>query len=364
MTNRIQNEPAWLALIEQYKDNWELAAKELLDIELTPHQAKIINAIKNTGAKVTATTPHGIGETSIVAVISILQTILYSCSRTVVVSPAINDSRKTIIDYMFRYWERVTQKHPFLCNHFRMHPDKGLVHISETWGCVYITYCLNNEVSLAGFTGPHDLFIVINSAEISDRAHAVITGNLTNYDSRLLLLSKPSEREKGYFYDSHHRLAHSKNNPAGFFTAITLNTEDSPLVSEAYLEFKAKEFGGRNSDEYRRLILGKFPGIRELMEKSSVPRNMHFTMTDGSKWVVPTIVIAKHHAKHHAQKHNSSTLDWLKAYTIPLFSANHNAIAEWAKQIPWRDIAEEAFVEKLPRDMHEHCWLTSEKSFS
>ncbi|EOM5998923.1 hypothetical protein ACNCMX_005039, partial [Escherichia coli] len=95
MINRIQNESAWLALIERYKDNWELAAKELLDIELTPHQAKIINAIKNTGAKVTATTPHGIGETSIVAVISILQTILYSCSRTVVVSPAVNDSRET-----------------------------------------------------------------------------------------------------------------------------------------------------------------------------------------------------------------------------------------------------------------------------
>ncbi|MEW9717884.1 hypothetical protein AB3H31_00285 [Escherichia coli] len=71
MINRIQNESAWLALIERYKDNWELAAKELLDIELTPHQAKIINAIKNTGAKITATTPHGIGETSIVAVISI-----------------------------------------------------------------------------------------------------------------------------------------------------------------------------------------------------------------------------------------------------------------------------------------------------
>lgn len=63
-------------------------------------------------------------------------------------------------------------------------------------------------------------------------------------------------------------------------------------------------------------------------------------------------------------KHNSSTLDWLKAYTIPLFSANHNAIAEWAKQIPWQDVAEEAFVEKPPRDLHEHCWLTSEKSFS
>ena len=47
MINRIQNESAWLALIERYKDNWELAAKELLDIELTPHQAKIINAIKN-----------------------------------------------------------------------------------------------------------------------------------------------------------------------------------------------------------------------------------------------------------------------------------------------------------------------------
>lgn len=173
MTNRIQNEPAWLALIEQYKDNWELAAKELLDIELTPHQAKIINAIKNTGAKVTATTPHGIGETSIVAVISILQTILYSCSRTVVVSPAINDSRNNIIDYMCCYWAQVIKKHPFLGNHFKLHPEKGLVHISEAWGCVYLNYCLNNEESLAGFTGPHDLFIVINAAEISDRAHAV-----------------------------------------------------------------------------------------------------------------------------------------------------------------------------------------------
>ncbi|STJ32108.1 Uncharacterised protein [Escherichia coli] len=42
MTNRIQNEPAWLALIEQYKDNWELAAKELLDIELTLIKQKLL----------------------------------------------------------------------------------------------------------------------------------------------------------------------------------------------------------------------------------------------------------------------------------------------------------------------------------
>jgi len=27
-------------------------------------------------------------------------------------------------------------------------------------------------------------------------------------------------------------------------------------------------------------------------------------------------------------------------------------------------VAEEAFVEKPPRDLHEHWWLTSEKSFS
>ncbi len=40
MINRIQNESAWLALIERYKDNWELAAKELLDIELTTSSSK------------------------------------------------------------------------------------------------------------------------------------------------------------------------------------------------------------------------------------------------------------------------------------------------------------------------------------
>lgn len=61
------------------------------------------------------------------------------------------------------------------------------------------------------------------------------------------------------------------------------------------------------------------------------------------------------------QKHGVTTLEWLKSHTIPLFTADHNAIVEWAKTIPWEHVAEYAHMLKPPKDRHEISWLTAEK---
>ncbi|MCV5838114.1 hypothetical protein OFN62_34800, partial [Escherichia coli] len=84
-------------------------------------------------------------------------------------------------------------------------------------------------------------------------------------------------------------------------------------------------YGGRNSDDYRRMILGEFPGIREAVLESDMPKTMRFSMPDGSEWTMPLRVIAKHHAQHHAKKHGVTTLEWLKSHTIPLFTTDHIA---------------------------------------
>lgn len=40
--SNIYKDPRWLSLVEKYKDNWVLAAKELFDIDLSHQQQQIV----------------------------------------------------------------------------------------------------------------------------------------------------------------------------------------------------------------------------------------------------------------------------------------------------------------------------------
>ncbi|MGQ0416939.1 hypothetical protein ACT4UL_18240, partial [Bacillus sp. HC-TM] len=51
----------------------------------------------------------------------------------------------------------------------------------------------------------------------------------------------------GYFYDTHHKLAKRPGNPDGVYTAITLNSEESPLVTPEFIKMKLAEYGGRDN---------------------------------------------------------------------------------------------------------------------
>ncbi|WP_407236904.1 hypothetical protein [Escherichia coli] len=75
--SNIYKDPRWLSLVEKYKDNWVLAAKELFDIDLSHQQQQIVEAIQPNNAKATVTTPYGIGRPQVLAVISTLYTIMY-----------------------------------------------------------------------------------------------------------------------------------------------------------------------------------------------------------------------------------------------------------------------------------------------
>nr|DAH59123.1 MAG TPA: Terminase large subunit [Caudoviricetes sp.] len=357
--SNIYKDPRWLSLVEKYKDNWVLAAKELFDIDLSHQQQQIVEAIQPNNAKATVTTPHGIGRPQVLAVISTLYTIMYPDSRTVIVYPKSNACKKGIVAYVWQCWEALLKKQPFIIEYFKV-GDSGLM-FNEFWGMCFCNYRLNYEDSIAGHYADHLLFIIVDSAHISDRAYSIVWTSMTSGDSRILLTSIPSPEEIGFFYDSHHGRALAEDNPSGVYKAIKLSAEDSPFITQEYLDHFAERYGGRNSDDYRRMILGEFPGIREAVLESDMPKTMRFSMPDGSEWTMPLRVIAKHHAQHHAKKHGVTTLEWLKSHTIPLFTADHNAIVEWAKTIPWGNVAEYAHMLKPPKDRQEISWLTAEK---
>ncbi|MGC6746477.1 hypothetical protein ACP0HM_30140 [Escherichia coli] len=105
------------------------------------------------------------------------------------------------------------------------------------------------------------LYIIDEASGVSDKAFSVITGALTGKDNRILLLSQPT-RPSGYFYDSHHRLAIRPGNPDGLFTAIILNSEESPLVDAKFIRAKLAEYGGRDNPMYMIKYVVNFPNLK------------------------------------------------------------------------------------------------------
>lgn len=353
--------PEWRELVSKYSNDWVLAAEELMGVKLTHQQKLIVEAIQQKGSSVTVTTPKGIGQKTVMAIISILYTILMPESKTLIVSPRFYNCRRNVIQYISTYWDRVSKKKPFLEEYFKV-DGNGINHrYQEYWGCEIKPCRRNHEEDVAGYYAEHLLIIVAEAALAGDRLFSILRASLVSDDSRILLMSAPSEEEHGHFYDSHHGRAKTEENPCGIYTAIKLNAEDTPIISQSYLDKISEMYGGKNSDDYRRMVLGEFPGIREAVLESDMPKTMRFSMPDGSEWTVPLKVVARLHAQRHAKIRGVTTLEWLKSHTIPLFTADHNAIVEWAKTIPWQDVAEYAHMIKLPKDMHEISWLTAEK---
>ncbi len=252
----IYNDPRWLSLVEKYQDNWVLAAKELFNINLSHQQQQIVEAIQPNNAKATVTTPHGIGRAPVLAVISVLYTIMYPESRTVIVYPRADTCREGIVAYMRECWNALLKKHPFMKEYFKV-GDRGLM-FNKFWGTCFCSCRLNHEENIAGHYADHLLFIVVNAARISDQAYRIIRASMTSGDSRILLTSIPSHEKKGFFYDSHHSFARSELNPDGF-TSIKLSAVDSPIVTKKYLDSFVEIYGGRDGDDYRRMIHGEFP---------------------------------------------------------------------------------------------------------
>ncbi|EFO2898675.1 hypothetical protein CJC78_19735, partial [Escherichia coli] len=162
--SNIYKDPRWLSLVEKYKDNWVLAAKELFDIDLSHQQQQIVEAIQPNNAKATVTTPYGIGRPQVLAVISTLYTIMYPDSRTVIVYPKSNVCKRGIVAYVWQCWEALLKKQPFIIEYFKV-GDSGLM-FNEFWGMCFCNYRLNYEDSIAGHYADHLLFIIVDSAHI------------------------------------------------------------------------------------------------------------------------------------------------------------------------------------------------------
>lgn len=120
----------------------------------------------------------------------------------------------------------------------------------ESWFARAKTSTKENTEALAGIHAQDVLLAIDEASGVPEQVFNTAEGALTSGNVFVVMISNPT-RIDGYFYDSH-----NKNRQD--WQIFTFNSEHSPIVDNQYIERQIKRHG-RDSDEYRIRVLGKFP---------------------------------------------------------------------------------------------------------
>ncbi|MFI7812950.1 hypothetical protein [Citrobacter werkmanii] len=228
-----------------YSKNWVAAASDKFRLELMPAQHKVIEAIQEPGAMVSAVATIGMG-TSVLYATIVATAYLFNPGMMIWI---ITDDEARLA--------RV--KAEIHCQLIKMFINDGLHHSVAS---SLANDCIRNirrkllitEVDpdcpeeLAGRWAEQSLYIIDNAALISDDALAIIRTGLTEEDNRLLMVSE-AHRNEGHFYDSHHKLK-------DLYTTVRSTSKESTLLAPKWFDRVA---GSMSPEEYRRSVLGEFP---------------------------------------------------------------------------------------------------------
>ncbi|EAV1591011.1 terminase [Salmonella enterica] len=267
-------DPRWRKLVSLYRYDWTSAADVLFGKIPTWQQDEIIESVQEPGSKTSVSSGHGTGKSDNASILIMLFLIMFPGARAILVANKIQQVRDGIFKYIKINWATATSRFPWLANYFVL-TETSFYEITGkgVWTVIPKGFRLGNEEALAGEHADHLLYIIDEASGVSDKAFGIITGALTGIDNRILLLSQPT-RPSGYFYDSHHKLAKRPGNPNGIYTAITLNSEESPLVTADFIKMKLAEYGGRDNPMYLIKVRGLFPKTQDgfLLGRDEVER--------------------------------------------------------------------------------------------
>lgn len=254
------------AFVRRYRYNWPAACKHVFGQTPTWQQREVLEALqphpkkRQKGKKimVSVASGHGTGKSDLLAMVGLLFIMLYPDARVLLISNKIDQTMSGLGKYLHQRFDTAVKRFPWLSQYFETtHRGFRAKCARLSWMLTSKSFLAGNEEALAGEHAENLLWIADEASAISDKAFKILTGSMTQANNRLCMLSQPT-RQSGYFYDSHHSLRYSESNPDGVFTSLTLSSEESPLVDDAWLAMKAIELGGRHTPDYRIKVLGLF----------------------------------------------------------------------------------------------------------
>lgn len=231
----------------------------------TWQQNEILTAVEkalvNTAPKrISIRSGHGIGKSTVLAWLILWFLFCFKDAQI----PATAPTTEQIHDILWKEINKWMKKmRPLIADKYEW--QSGYVRMKEspeTWFARAKTARKESPEALAGVHGDHVMFIIDEASGVAEEIFNTAEGALTNENILVLMISNAT-RNYGYFYDSHHR---DKEN----WQTLTFNSEESPIVSEGYIQ-RIETLHGRKSDEFRIRVQGEFPAEEGIDDQGYVP---------------------------------------------------------------------------------------------
>jgi hypothetical protein len=293
----LPNDPRYVDFVERYADDLLSFAIEVCDIEPTEQQVELFDSVGGIGSRTSVASGHGTGKTSAAGVIVLWHLSCFVMSNTVLTGPKAEVVKSGVWKECADRWMKIKDgPHAWIADHIVIESEKIYIKgFKLQWWAIVKTAPLGRPESLAGQHRRHLLWFADEASGIPDANFGVIGGSLTEVENRFVLASQPT-RNTGFFYDTHHRMSKSRG---GAWTSLTFNSEDSPLVSDAFIAEKINQYGGSRDDpQYQIKVRGMFPAnlegqlLSRAQLESCLNRPDPFIDSDEWGWVVKVDVAA------------------------------------------------------------------------
>lgn len=219
--------------------------KEVWGVEPTEQQKQFLRAIAKPGAKVSIKSGHGTGKTTGLAWVIHWFLICYDKAKVPVTAPTAAQLKDALWDELKMWWNLLP---PQLHDLFEWTSD----HFTSETGSFAMarTASKDKPEALQGIHADNILFLIDEASGVAEEVFIAAGSSLSAENARVAMASNPTQTT-GYFYASH-------NKNRNLWQTLTFNGEESPRVSQAYIDSIANEYG-KDSDVYRVRVLGEFP---------------------------------------------------------------------------------------------------------
>ncbi|WFQ78160.1 terminase (plasmid) [Xenorhabdus sp. SF857] len=274
-------DPRYLDFAASYRSRPLAFICDIIGMEPSFQQIEVINALTPVGARVSVASGHGTGKSHLTAALCLHFIITHPESLCMLTANSLDQVTNVIFSYIKRLWVKICQRQPWLEQYFvitaKSFYTKGYKGVWQIFGK---TCSKGNEEGLAGQHRRDYMVVVDEASGVSDRAFEVLRGALTEENNKILLISQFT-RPTGHFADSQTELAEQE-----LYTALTLNSEQSPFVTVRFIREKRIEYGGINSPEYGIRVLGICPDNASgfLISRSMVDKGFNTVIEFADEW--------------------------------------------------------------------------------
>lgn len=273
-------DPRYPAFLERYHADPLRFSVEVTAFSPSEDQERLLHAISPSAAKVSVVSGTGTGKTAGFARIALWHLLAHPVafyegkveigSNTYIGAPKLGQVADGV-------WKEMTDArvamaggpYAWLLDYFTI--NKTRVHVNgyeAQWFISPVAFQKGESVGVAGKHRYFQMIIIDEAAGVGDDHFDVVDGTQTQGGNRTLMASQ-GVRTAGRFYDSHHSLNIEKG---GSWHALRFSSEHSPFVETDWLNKRALESGGRNSEEYKIRCRGMFSsgGSNVLMSREDI----------------------------------------------------------------------------------------------